>query len=503
MNKTVLFKALFLVFLLVAMVGTAFVVPVAAVPTVHNTDTGFSYDTIQEAIDANETLGGHTIQVDAGIYYEHLFVSKSLTIVGEGSTTTIIDGGGSGNVVLINTSNVEIRGFTVQNSGQFMERGVIVNRRASNSTVRDCLIRNNAYGLVLTGSNRSSILGNMLVNNSEAGLEIRESSNNTLRENTVMNNPIGVQITSALSLNNTFHLNNFVDNPFQAIDFGSGTSWDNGYPSGGNYWNDYTGDDFYTGPYQNETGSDGIGDTPYIIATVTDNYPFTSLVDIEDPVADAGPDQSVYQGMTVTFNGGGSYDDVGIQSYLWTFTDETPKNLTGVTPTYRFKNVGNFTVTLKVTDYSGKLDTDTLWVNIAADNTKPTIGTPVQEPVEPGDGESVTISVNVTDEESGVSNVTLSYSTNGGTTWNNVTMINSTGDTFMGEIPGFSNGTEVWYNIVAFDNAENVEVDDKGGQYYDYTVIPEFPLATLLLLFILATLIATLLKKKCKLTFQS
>jgi hypothetical protein len=45
--------------------------------------------------------------------------------------------------------------------------------------------------------------------------------------------------------------------------------WDNDYPSGGNYWSDYSGVDFNSGPYQNLTANDGIGDTPYTI----DRYP--------------------------------------------------------------------------------------------------------------------------------------------------------------------------------------------------------------------------------------
>jgi len=50
--------------------------------------------------------------------------------------------------------------------------------------------------------------------------------------------------------------------------------WDDSYPSGGNYWSNYAGTDLYSGPYQNITGSDGIGDTPYIIdANNRDNYP--------------------------------------------------------------------------------------------------------------------------------------------------------------------------------------------------------------------------------------
>jgi len=50
--------------------------------------------------------------------------------------------------------------------------------------------------------------------------------------------------------------------------------WDDGYPSGGNYWSDYNGTDLFSGSYQNETGSDGIGDTPYVIdENNQDNYP--------------------------------------------------------------------------------------------------------------------------------------------------------------------------------------------------------------------------------------
>jgi hypothetical protein len=56
--------------------------------------------------------------------------------------------------------------------------------------------------------------------------------------------------------------------------------WDNGYPSGGNYWIGYVSSDKYSGPGQNITGSDGIGDTPYVIdADDIDHYPFM-MIDI-------------------------------------------------------------------------------------------------------------------------------------------------------------------------------------------------------------------------------
>jgi len=68
-----------------------------------------------------------------------------------------------------------------------------------------------------------------------------------------------------LSSNNTFYHNDFIDNAYHVDSERSTNVWDNGYPSGGNYWSNYTGVD---------ANSDGIGDTPYIInVNNRDRYP--------------------------------------------------------------------------------------------------------------------------------------------------------------------------------------------------------------------------------------
>jgi hypothetical protein len=55
--------------------------------------------------------------------------------------------------------------------------------------------------------------------------------------------------------------------------------WDNSYPSGGNYWSNYTGVDMKSGFYQNETGNDGIGDMTHTIdANNTDHYPLMAPI---------------------------------------------------------------------------------------------------------------------------------------------------------------------------------------------------------------------------------
>jgi len=73
----------------------------------------------------------------------------------------------------------------------------------------------------------------------------------------------------ASSSNNSIYHNNF-NNTQQVSSDGTSTNvWDDGYPSGGNYWSDYNGTD---------ANHDGIGDSAYVIdANNTDNYPLMNL----------------------------------------------------------------------------------------------------------------------------------------------------------------------------------------------------------------------------------
>jgi PKD repeat protein len=126
---------------------------------------------------------------------------------------------------------------------------------------------------------------------------------------------------------------------------------DDGYPSGGNYWTDYKGVDVKSGPNQDKPGSDGIGDTPYVVDTNNkDRYPLmnTWFLDTTKPTANAGQDQTANVGATMTFDGGGSTDNVRIVSYEWDFGDGISG--TGKTTTHVYTNPGNYTVTLTIKD---------------------------------------------------------------------------------------------------------------------------------------------------------
>lgn len=112
-------------------------------------------------------------------------------------------------------------------------------------------------------SSKNSIYRNNITNNAQYGIFLEHSSNNSIYGNNIMNNGCGIDLFRS-SGNRIFH-NNFINNVRQVCSYESVNVWDDGYPSGGNYWSDYVGVDEKSGPRQDKPGSDGIGDTSYVI----------------------------------------------------------------------------------------------------------------------------------------------------------------------------------------------------------------------------------------------
>jgi parallel beta-helix repeat protein len=446
---------------------------------VHNLTTGLNYTTIQEAINASETEDGHVIFAEEGTYYEHITISKSISLVGEKRDTTVIDGNGTGTVIQIIANNVSIINFTIRNAGKAWSGtgyppssisgnnvgnvnvtnniladaavcawfyssssvkicgNIILNATAagiigyasSNITIHQNFVNNCGWmGIHLDGNSVNCNITDNTIMNTIEGIEIEKSAKNVVAVNQLLNNNVSVVLNECnglntfrennmtsdwyniivwgstlnafmqdfdttnivngknvyyftnahnllidpyncpnigylaivnctsttvrdvnLSLNrdglilaqstncsisnvtisgnrgpllyggltlfnssnniivnslisnnevgvctyqsngNIFYHNTFVNNSIHVIsNFNSPFSqppgplskniWDNGYPSGGNYWSKYAGIDLYSGPYQNETGSDGIGDSPRILdENNQDNYPLTGM----------------------------------------------------------------------------------------------------------------------------------------------------------------------------------------------------------------------------------
>ncbi|MCJ2564191.1 MAG: right-handed parallel beta-helix repeat-containing protein [Candidatus Thermoplasmatota archaeon] len=113
------------------------------------------------------------------------------------------------------------------------------------------------------------------IDNGTTGILLGFSSTNTIAGNTLSYNKNGLYLTSS-SGNEIYH-NSFIFNAPQGWDGPENNFWDDGYPSGGNYWSGYAGADQYSGPDQDQPGSDGIGDDPRPLdASDEDRYPLMS-----------------------------------------------------------------------------------------------------------------------------------------------------------------------------------------------------------------------------------
>jgi parallel beta-helix repeat protein len=142
-----------------------------------------------------------------------------------------------------------------------------------NNINRNTISENNIGVCIRSLSKENEIIGNVIINNTN-GLIFNGSSFNTIKENDVIeNHEYGIQlliedviVEQHWSFGNHIYHNNFIDNAINGYDE-CYNMWDDGYPSGGNYWSDYDGVD---------TDGDGIGESAYTITggDNQDNYPF-------------------------------------------------------------------------------------------------------------------------------------------------------------------------------------------------------------------------------------
>jgi parallel beta-helix repeat protein len=193
------------------------------------------FNSIQEAI--NNANSGDTIFVYMGIYYEHIFINKTITLVGEDNNFTIIDGNKTNNVVHIKADNVIVENFAVRNSGMYLYSGILVDHSvgdivinnnviynyegirlifSDSNVVCDNTISNNYDGAYIYSSNNNVFSNNVISSNNYDGVYIFSSNNNEFSNNTIgSNNYDGAYIYS--SNNNVFSNNTILYNSFAGV----------------------------------------------------------------------------------------------------------------------------------------------------------------------------------------------------------------------------------------------------------------------------------------------
>lgn len=266
------------------------------------------FPTITQAI--QNATDGDTIFIKQGIYNETIAIDKAITLKGEDTNKTIINGNLTRTVIQIFHDNVNITGLTITYSltpnmprsyfqhnlpegwmelngwcaiGYPLDGGycnMLHNYRLGGIHIinaTNCLISGNrvldcGIGIWLWEASKNTISGNICERN-DYGIEIRSSADNHIVGNTFLNNGAGAWLplysiyreifyfadsgNDEKTLHNTFTQNNFIDNQ-KPIETQSLTNtknyWDNG--SVGNYWDTHNG---------NDTNNDGLIDEPYKI----------------------------------------------------------------------------------------------------------------------------------------------------------------------------------------------------------------------------------------------
>lgn len=187
-----------------------------------------------------------------------------------------IMGGGRGILLGTSTDNTIAHNY-IDTSGLLTFGSAV----SSYNTIHDNYIKNRGGGWPLIVGGMNDVINNTIALNTVSegfsSMRVAGSLNNITGNNVIVGAVEGVTVfgINVLSSNNAIYHNNFFNYTLPALIEGSvNNDWDNGYPSGGNYWSDYAGTDLNSGPYQNETGRDGIGDTAHIFdENNRDNYP--------------------------------------------------------------------------------------------------------------------------------------------------------------------------------------------------------------------------------------
>ena len=141
---------------------------------------------------------------------------------------------------------------------------------------RNSITGNTWDGILMTSGRNGSVIGNDISSNGRGILfepNEGDGQSNLVTENNITGNGLAIDFqwrTDYHYYDNKICHNSFVQNTVQVhvpLWYDGLGYWDNGYPSGGNYWSDMNPKaDFRSGPRQDVVGEDGIVDVPYIIS---------------------------------------------------------------------------------------------------------------------------------------------------------------------------------------------------------------------------------------------
>lgn len=312
-----------------------------------------------------------------------------------------VDGGtvpsGAGEVIIANCTDVKVEDQRIDNGTAgilvgYSSRVVVANNtllgnrrgillsHADNTTVTRNNVSQNHDGIYLAFSDHNTVSDNYASMNRDA-IELYQSIGNEIVRNSIWNNTKSIRLGG--SGNAAYH--NSLNNLRQVSDTGASNSWDNGYPSGGNYWVGFTGIDVMSGPNQDQPGSDGMGDTSYEWKWIAqgasgDRYPLMNPIvpvpngppscNISSPVAGSSVQGEFrFSGTASDPDGGVVRVEVSTDGDNWTTAGEwTETQRTYWSYEWDTTAHPNGEYVVYARGYDGKLYSDTVSVNVTVHN---------------------------------------------------------------------------------------------------------------------------------------
>jgi parallel beta-helix repeat protein len=142
-----------------------------------------NYTTIQEAIDSASDDDMVFVYDESSPYYENVVINKSISLIGEGKTTTCIDANENGTVIEINADNVCVKGFSIQHSGREFNAGI--NLFGDNCNVSHNIIINNRNGMRVRYTDNNVICDNEIRDNDDDNIQLYYTNNSTVQNNVI------------------------------------------------------------------------------------------------------------------------------------------------------------------------------------------------------------------------------------------------------------------------------------------------------------------------------
>lgn len=187
------------------------------------------YPHIQDAV--NNTGDGDTVYVFNGVYDECVVINKSITLVGQNRTKTIVDALNLGTVIYVIKDRVTISNLTIRNSGGYKgdsgvkldanhsiianctiyrtRTGVCINNTRCNM-IRDCSFHTNGEGILVQTSSGDTV-DNCCFSHNALGLNLQKAEDIRLCDFYADNNGIGLYMENSSNINiyhSAFYNNN-------------------------------------------------------------------------------------------------------------------------------------------------------------------------------------------------------------------------------------------------------------------------------------------------------